>query len=192
MPKSRSLPLLSVNSQQLGRRGAHPAAKGDSGRDALPSPESEDGFSVAAERSPRSQHSFGMDADPSLLGQDDSGMDVPPLPDLAMDVELSPKSQHSFGIGALPSPQSQYSFGINSSPLLEAQDGFGVDVPPSPGSSASPQSRHSFGIDSLPLPECFGNPLPEQEDPRIDFPPPIEAEEATSNRSAARCESHVH
>src|ERR1700761_30681 len=131
MPRSR--PSMSHNSRQLRSQGLHPVVKGGLRGDAPSTPESEEGFSLAAEQT---KYRRGMDS--SLEGREESGMEVLPVldtqHDVGVDADISSEGQADIRGDGSPSPSSQYSFGMDSAPLPEGLD-FGMGLTPPPGGS---------------------------------------------------------
>ena len=167
MPRSRS--LISHNSQQRRSQGLRPVAKGDLRGDAPFTPESEEGFSLAAEQT---KYRCRVDSRSSLEGQEESGMEVLPVlgtqHDVGVDADISSEEQADIcGVGS-PSPISQYSFGMDSAPLPEGLD-FGMGLTPPPGGSEwdianvlqpkepyerfdNPSAAQGEAIEDIPLP----------------------------------------
>ena len=92
MPRSHS--SISHNSRQLRSQGLRPVAKGDLRGDAPSTPESEEGFSLAAKQT---KYRRGVDSRSSLEGQEESGMKVLPVLD----------TQHNVGVDADISSEGQ-------------------------------------------------------------------------------------
>jgi len=121
---------MSHNSRQLRSQGLRPVAKGGLRGDAPSTPESEEGFSLAAEQT---KYRRGMDS--SLEGREESGMEVLPVldtqHDVGVDADISSEGQADIRGDGSPSPSSQYSFGMDSAPLPEGLDfGMGLTLPP--------------------------------------------------------------
>jgi hypothetical protein len=179
-----------------------------------PSPEGQDDFGMDADLSAESSHGFHMGASPSSQSQCSFGFDSMPLPaesphSIDMAASPSPTSQCSFGFDSMPLPEFQDDFGMDAPPSPGVQDqGIKVVQLQWDGTlrtEASLQAEaREFSVSSLPvqIEDSRGDfPQPtESEEPsaaqeeglRINPLPHTEAEEPTSNPSAARGESHVH
>ncbi|KAF8257950.1 hypothetical protein EI94DRAFT_1816428 [Lactarius quietus] len=148
---------ISINHHQL--RNPPPPEKGG-WRETQLSPESEDGFTFAAESSPGSQHSYGMNVE--ILPEDLNDLDValphPPEDQTDSRMDAYPSSDEDDIDGdESPSPQSKCSYGMDSTHLPEGLDNFGLTAVPfhgvqGEGTELALPLDVTLGIDALPLP----------------------------------------
>ena len=172
MPCSR--PSLSLSSWQLRSCQTHPVAIGSFRREALSTPNSEEGLSLAAEPT---EHGSGVDAGLSSEGLDDSSMELWPVlntqHDVGVDADMSLEGQGDIVMDGSPSPCSQDSYGMDLAPLPEGLD-FDMGLPLPPGAP-----KH----DVVDVPQPFEKTSAAEEDIIVGLPEPLDV----AGESLAAC-----